>query len=116
MTVGEAVDAYRILQKLPPSQLTESLLDNVVDCAQALEEVATSHVDRLEKHRERIVDGEEMTEDEKKKLREKEDDLRQQKADVSTVPPLDPAKASTVGQMRELRNVDALQPLLKSST
>jgi ABC-type transporter Mla subunit MlaD len=115
MTVGQAVDAYRTLQGLRPQALSRALLDEVVDAAQALEDVATAHQERVEKHVERIggdVDSmEDLTSEEQAELQEVVQDLRGEEADVEA-PRIDPSKANTIAAMREIQEVEALGPLL----
>lgn len=115
MTVGEAVDAYRTLQGLRPQALSRALLDEVVDAAQALEEVATAHQERVQKHIKRIggdVDSmEDLTGEEQDELNEVVQDLRSEEAGVEA-PRIDPSKADTIAAMREIQEVEALKPLL----
>jgi len=115
MTVGEAVDAYRTLQGLRPSALSRDLLDEVIDAAQALEETATDHQEKVEKHLQRIggdVDSmDDLTGEEKAELKDVVQDLRSEKAGVEA-PRIDPSKAVTIAAMREIQEVEALKPLL----
>ena len=113
-TVGDAVDAYTNLQRQPPSAFSRALLDDIVDAAQALEDVAMSFQDRVQTHAQRIAPDaesvEDMTEAQQEELQEVTQDLRAEPADVE-VPTIDPRKADTIQTMRELRDVDVLQPL-----
>jgi hypothetical protein len=111
MTKGRAFDAYRVLQNLDPKALSRELTDQVVDAAQALEPVATSMAERMQKHRERLAEDEKLSEEAQAKLQEIEQEVRQEEADVD-VPTLDPYQAPSVAVTRELRSSDALQPVI----
>jgi len=112
MTVGEAVDAYRMLQNLSPQALSRDLTNEVVDAAQTLEAVAVSYSKKMQKHRKRLGgEGEEITEEVRSELQEIRDELRDEPADVDP-PSIDPYKAPSIAVTRELLSVDALAPLI----
>jgi len=115
MTIGEAVDAYNALQGLRPQALSRALVDQVVDAAQALEDVATAHQERVEKHVRRVGGDvqsvEELTESQQADLQDVLKDLRSEEADVEA-PRIDPSKAESIAAMREIQQVEALKPLM----
>lgn len=111
-TVGEAIDAYNELQMLNPQALTRELLDEVVDAAQHLEDEAVAYQQRVDKHRQRIAeDPEAPTEEETEEISDLVSELRSEPADTPA-PALHPSLADSVGVMRKIKSIDALEPLV----
>lgn len=114
MTKGEGLDAYQQLQALPPQRLTAPVIDDVVDAAQALEPLAREVQEKMNKHQERVAgeDAEKLTEDEEAELQEILDEIREEECDIDP-PTIDPSKMQTIAEMRELRSIDTLAPVLE---
>lgn len=115
LTVGDAVDAYRTLQGLSPQALSRKLTDQVVEAAQALEPVATTYGEKMQKHQERLMNGEEeLSDDAKEELESIQEDLRSEPVDVAP-PTINLQHAPSVAIMRELSSIDALEPVVREA-
>lgn len=117
ITVGEAIEAYMILDDLDPKALGRELTNEVVDAADALESVVRRYQKKIRKHRQRLAtreteEGLELDEAAQEELDAVVEDLQEQEADVD-VPTIDVLCAASTRAVRELRNVDALKPILQ---
>jgi len=118
LTVGEAADAYMVLNDLDPSALGRTLTDQVVEIADALEPVVQTYHKKLRKHRQRLAtketdDGLELGEDAEAELEEVREDLRGQEVGIGSVPRLDVEAAPSIRALRAVRSIDELEPLIR---
>lgn len=119
LTVGEAADAYMVLNDLDPSALGRTLTDQVVDIADALEPVVQTYRKKLRKHRQRLADREtedglELDDEAEAELEEVQEDLRTQEVDIDSVPRLDVEAAPSIRALRAVRSIEELSPLVPS--